>query len=138
MQQAVLYHFPDAQAIYRFTHRDKDVYFTRKCIEEFKTAISRTSFIDTSMLTSSLCRPVNLQNSRLCLSLKLSFNGYSTLAPIFSRVTSNTYPNTGSNLSKFASASFLSPMMASRATSRLKPPVHGSKLSCGRSLSWLA
>jgi len=37
MQQAVLHHFPEAQATYRFTHRDKDVFFTQKCIEEFKT-----------------------------------------------------------------------------------------------------
>jgi len=43
MQQAVLYHFPDAQAIYRFTHRDKDVYFTRQSIEEFKMAVSQFS-----------------------------------------------------------------------------------------------
>jgi nicotinate phosphoribosyltransferase len=43
MQQAVLHHFPEAQATYRFTHRDKDVFFTQKCIEEFKTAVSRTS-----------------------------------------------------------------------------------------------
>jgi nicotinate phosphoribosyltransferase len=41
MQQAVLHHFPDTQATYRFTHRDKDVFFTRKSIEEFKTAVSR-------------------------------------------------------------------------------------------------
>jgi nicotinate phosphoribosyltransferase len=42
MQQAVLHHFPEAQATYRFTHRDTDVFFTRKCIEEFKVAVSRT------------------------------------------------------------------------------------------------
>lgn len=39
MQQAVLHHFPDAQATYRFTHRDKDVFFTRQSIDEFKAAI---------------------------------------------------------------------------------------------------
>ncbi|KAH9942787.1 nicotinate phosphoribosyltransferase [Amylocystis lapponica] len=33
MQQAVLRHFPDVQATYRFTHRDKDVFFTRECID---------------------------------------------------------------------------------------------------------
>jgi len=41
MQQAVLHHFPEAQATYRFTHRDTDVFFTRKCIEEFETAVSQ-------------------------------------------------------------------------------------------------
>lgn len=41
MQQAVLHHFPDAMATYRFTHRDKDVFFTRESVEEFKTVVSR-------------------------------------------------------------------------------------------------
>ena len=45
MQQAVLHHFPNAQATYRFIHRDKDVFFTRKSIEEFEAAISRTHFV---------------------------------------------------------------------------------------------
>jgi hypothetical protein len=44
MQQAVLHHFPYAQATYRFTHRDKDVFFTRKCVEEFKRVVSRMQF----------------------------------------------------------------------------------------------
>ncbi|KAL5532607.1 NPT1 [Sanghuangporus sanghuang] len=35
MQQAVLRHFPDVQATYRFTHRDADVYFTRECYERY-------------------------------------------------------------------------------------------------------
>ncbi|EJD02414.1 nicotinate phosphoribosyltransferase [Fomitiporia mediterranea MF3/22] len=35
MQQAVLRHFPDVQATYRFTHRDEDVYFTRECYERY-------------------------------------------------------------------------------------------------------
>ncbi|KAI5988892.1 Quinolinate phosphoribosyl transferase [Pisolithus marmoratus] len=35
MQQAVRQHFPDAEAVYRFTHRDKDVFFSRKCIDAF-------------------------------------------------------------------------------------------------------
>lgn len=56
MQQAVLFHFPDAQAIYRFTHRDKDVYFTRKCIEEFKMAVSR-AFIIELIITLSFTDP---------------------------------------------------------------------------------
>lgn len=41
MQQAVLHHFPDATASYRFTHRDKDVFFTRESVEEFKVTVSR-------------------------------------------------------------------------------------------------
>jgi nicotinate phosphoribosyltransferase len=45
MQQAVMHHFPDAQATYRFTHRDTDVLFTRESIEEFKAAVSRTCLI---------------------------------------------------------------------------------------------
>ncbi|KAI0790194.1 nicotinate phosphoribosyltransferase [Irpex lacteus] len=40
MQQAVLRHFPDAQATYKFTHRDKDVAFTRQCFELFKESVS--------------------------------------------------------------------------------------------------
>jgi nicotinate phosphoribosyltransferase len=45
MQQAVMHHFPDAQATYRFAHRDTDVFFTRESIEEFKIAVSRTFLI---------------------------------------------------------------------------------------------
>ncbi|TCD70181.1 nicotinate phosphoribosyltransferase [Steccherinum ochraceum] len=40
MQQAVQRHFPDVDAVYRFTHRDKDVYFTRECYELFLEALS--------------------------------------------------------------------------------------------------
>ncbi|KAI0084339.1 nicotinate phosphoribosyltransferase [Irpex rosettiformis] len=40
MQQAVLHHFPDAQATYKFTHRDKDVFFTRQCFDLFKESVS--------------------------------------------------------------------------------------------------
>ncbi|KAI0313181.1 nicotinate phosphoribosyltransferase [Amylostereum chailletii] len=43
MQQAVLRCFPDVQSTYRFTHRDKDVYFTRACYERFKEAVSMFS-----------------------------------------------------------------------------------------------
>ncbi|KAI0048993.1 nicotinate phosphoribosyltransferase [Auriscalpium vulgare] len=39
MQQAVLRHFPGRQSTYRFTHRDKDVYFTRTCYEQFLASI---------------------------------------------------------------------------------------------------
>ncbi|KAH8116827.1 nicotinate phosphoribosyltransferase [Phellopilus nigrolimitatus] len=39
MQQAVLRHFPDAQATYRFTHRDKDVYFTKECHDRYLAAL---------------------------------------------------------------------------------------------------
>jgi nicotinate phosphoribosyltransferase len=42
MQQAVMHHFPDAQATYRFAHRDTDVFFTRESVEAFKIAVSRT------------------------------------------------------------------------------------------------
>lgn len=41
MQQAVLHHFPDVQASYRFTHRDKDVPFTREAVEALKESITR-------------------------------------------------------------------------------------------------
>ncbi|KAL1949796.1 hypothetical protein VTO73DRAFT_8677 [Trametes versicolor] len=41
MQQAVLYHFPDVEGTYRFTHRDKDVYFTRECFDRFQRSTSQ-------------------------------------------------------------------------------------------------
>lgn len=41
MQQAVLHHFPDVEGTYRFTHRDKDVYFTRECFDRFQRSTSR-------------------------------------------------------------------------------------------------
>ncbi|KAH9945496.1 nicotinate phosphoribosyltransferase [Epithele typhae] len=40
MQQAVLQHFPAVQGTYRFTHRSKDVYFTRECYLRFKRSVS--------------------------------------------------------------------------------------------------
>ncbi|KAI0714393.1 nicotinate phosphoribosyltransferase [Cerioporus squamosus] len=39
MQQAVLQHFPGVEGTYRFTHRDKDVYFTRECFDHFKRSV---------------------------------------------------------------------------------------------------
>jgi nicotinate phosphoribosyltransferase len=41
MQQAVLHHYPNLQAVYRFTHRSKDVYFSRTCIERFRQCLPR-------------------------------------------------------------------------------------------------
>jgi len=52
MQQAVLHHFPDVQATYRFTHRDKNIYFTRTCIEQFHAAVHSQS--PTILQTSEL------------------------------------------------------------------------------------
>ncbi|KAH7928289.1 nicotinate phosphoribosyltransferase [Leucogyrophana mollusca] len=43
MQQAVLHHYPNVAGAYRFTHRDKDVYFPRACIDAFREAISAFS-----------------------------------------------------------------------------------------------
>jgi nicotinate phosphoribosyltransferase len=40
MQQAVLRHFPDIQATYRFTNRNSTALFSRQCIERFQTAVS--------------------------------------------------------------------------------------------------
>ncbi|KAJ3876821.1 nicotinate phosphoribosyltransferase [Lentinula edodes] len=41
MQNAVLENFPDVQAIYRFTNRNKDTtLFTRECFERLQTAVS--------------------------------------------------------------------------------------------------
>ncbi|EKM52890.1 uncharacterized protein PHACADRAFT_100657 [Phanerochaete carnosa HHB-10118-sp] len=39
MQQAVLRYFPEVQATYRFTHRDKDIYFSRECYELFVESV---------------------------------------------------------------------------------------------------
>ncbi|OJT09538.1 hypothetical protein TRAPUB_13983 [Trametes pubescens] len=41
MQQAVLHHFPNVEGTYRFTHRDKDVYFTRECFVRFQRSASQ-------------------------------------------------------------------------------------------------
>lgn len=46
MQQAILHHFPDVQATYRFTHRSsEDVKFSRECFERFKASIPRAYLI---------------------------------------------------------------------------------------------
>ncbi len=41
MQQAVLHHYPNLPATYRFTNRSSSTLFTRQCIERFRTAVSR-------------------------------------------------------------------------------------------------
>lgn len=41
MQQAVLRHFSDKKASYRFTNRSADTQFSLKCVERFRTAVSR-------------------------------------------------------------------------------------------------
>ncbi|KAG6856299.1 hypothetical protein H0H87_005712 [Tephrocybe sp. NHM501043] len=52
MQQAVLYHFPDVHATYRFTNRDKTRPFSRQSIERFRTAVSQ--FTDLVLTASEL------------------------------------------------------------------------------------
>ncbi|KAG6333326.1 hypothetical protein ID866_5759 [Astraeus odoratus] len=47
MQQAVRQHFPDAEAVYKFTHRDKDVFFSRTCVEAFESSLA--SFEEVSL-----------------------------------------------------------------------------------------
>jgi nicotinate phosphoribosyltransferase len=41
MQQAIVHHFPETRALYRFTHRNPDVFFPRKCIDLFRKSIQR-------------------------------------------------------------------------------------------------
>lgn len=47
MQQAVLRHFPDVKASYRFTHRDQGVYFTKECYESYIQSLARELFSST-------------------------------------------------------------------------------------------
>ncbi|KAF8556159.1 nicotinate phosphoribosyltransferase [Imleria badia] len=41
MQQAIVHHFRETQALYRFTHRDPDVLFPRRCIDLLHKSIQR-------------------------------------------------------------------------------------------------
>lgn len=41
MQQAVLRHFPDTQASYKFTLRDKGVVFTKEAFDKFQETVDR-------------------------------------------------------------------------------------------------
>ncbi|KAI0833739.1 nicotinate phosphoribosyltransferase [Trametes gibbosa] len=41
MQQAVLQHFPGVEGTYKFTHRDKDVFFTRECFRRFQRSAAQ-------------------------------------------------------------------------------------------------
>ncbi|KAG8213192.1 Quinolinate phosphoribosyl transferase [Butyriboletus roseoflavus] len=43
MQQAIVQHFPETQALYRFTHRDPDVLFPRRCTDLLHKSIQRMS-----------------------------------------------------------------------------------------------
>jgi nicotinate phosphoribosyltransferase len=52
MQQAVLRHFPDIHATYRFTNRNGTALFSRQCIERFQTAVS--NFTSLSLTESEL------------------------------------------------------------------------------------
>jgi len=61
MQQAVLHHFPDIQATYRFTNRNSTALFSRQCIERFRTAVS------------SLYHPLCLHAANLTDCLKQDF-----------------------------------------------------------------
>ena len=45
MQQAVLTHFPNIDAVYNFTHRDPNVYFTRECYELFVESVKSMSYV---------------------------------------------------------------------------------------------
>ncbi|KXN85875.1 putative nicotinate phosphoribosyltransferase [Leucoagaricus sp. SymC.cos] len=40
MQQAVLQHFPDVQATYRFTNRSKATQFSRRCVEKVRASVA--------------------------------------------------------------------------------------------------
>lgn len=44
MQQAIRHHFAETRALYRFTHRNPDVLFPRKCIDLFHRSIQRMSY----------------------------------------------------------------------------------------------
>ncbi|KAF9223572.1 nicotinate phosphoribosyltransferase [Gyrodon lividus] len=41
MQQAVRRHFPETRALYRFTHRDHNIFFPRNCVYVFQKSIER-------------------------------------------------------------------------------------------------
>lgn len=41
MQQAVMRHFADKEATYKFTHRDKDVFFPRESFNLFVRSVKR-------------------------------------------------------------------------------------------------
>ncbi|KAI0709863.1 nicotinate phosphoribosyltransferase [Earliella scabrosa] len=49
MQQAVLQHFPGVQGTYHFTHRDKDVHFTRECYNHFKRSAAQFDRLSLSL-----------------------------------------------------------------------------------------
>ncbi|KAK2463479.1 hypothetical protein APHAL10511_004565 [Amanita phalloides] len=43
MQQAVLHHFPEVKAKYRFTNRSPDTLFSLQCVERFRATVSQFS-----------------------------------------------------------------------------------------------
>lgn len=66
MQQAVLVHFPDVDAVYNFTHRDPDVYFTRECYELFVESVKRAfASLSRPHCPLSLTSPVDFDDLRL-------------------------------------------------------------------------
>lgn len=69
MQQAVLHHYPNLPATYRFTNRSSSTLFTRQCIERFRTAISRPYLLHLH-LVSSATDPLHSQTLPQSLSQK--------------------------------------------------------------------
>ena len=44
IQQAIVHHFPDTRALYRFTNRDTDVLFPRRFVDLLHRSIQRMSY----------------------------------------------------------------------------------------------
>ena len=62
MQQAILQHFPDVQATYRFTNRNDNINFSHECFQSLRASVARQPIhippiISHTHLFTSLCQP---------------------------------------------------------------------------------
>jgi len=84
MQQAVFEYYPNAQAVYRFKHRDMNRLFPKVCIEKFKASLNSSLSLTNCVLTS---RDVFMQVSPRYGYSKMNVTGCRTNAATSSQGT---------------------------------------------------
>ena len=137
MQQAVLRHFPDIKATYRFTNRNSTALFSRQCIERFQTAVSSLLFHSLYICVIPIDHFCN-KTSPVCLWQKPNCNGWSAPALIWHQHILHTYPHIGTNPSRQRSNTYPSPVISWEDMSRSKYLALGRKLFSGKCPWWPA
>jgi hypothetical protein len=132
MQQAILHHFSDVQSAYRFTHRSKDVYFSRKCIDLFKESIPRTLYL----LLRNVIKKSPQTSPPLRLLLRNENTSRSTVLTSSHRISTGS-KSIASSQSRSRSRSSRCPLpVPTMVMSRSPRPAPGPRPSSGKYHSW--